>query len=122
MQINLFHVLVVGPVLLGIDYLSDKTIAGLTQRDLCLALGMLTLTLPFMVGLPIPGLAWHNAISYTHMVVWIPLFAYISWRGVWGPGLDKNWLTMLRFLGLTVIVVHLYLLVGRLLNLKSVPS
>lgn len=120
-QINLFHILVIGPVLLLIDAKRDagKTLFGihdkqLSARDLWIVLGTLTVCMLFFVGIPIPELGWgewYNVISVLHYAGWFWLFGWLAWRGFRDTNTVPGWTyPLFRFLGLMVIVVHSYLL------------
>ena len=46
-----------------------------------------------------------------HILLWLPLFGYISYKG---QKLTENWWKIIIMLGLTIIVIHLYLYLNKL--------
>lgn len=120
-QVNLLHIMVVGPLLMYIGITRAKPI--ISQRDpkdqynrvvissdmLYGALGMLGVMLLFIVRLPVDT-GIRSIINLVHYVLWVPLFWYVSYRRDMTP----SWVfDILSPLGFTVIVVHLVLLLAR---------
>lgn len=101
-QVNLMHVVVIGPVLYSIGYYAKKT-----PDILYNTLGVLTLMIPFIVRLPGFDLSYRNIINATHYFIWIALFGYVAYMKNDTPlGILKS----LEILGIVVIFVHGYLL------------
>ena len=100
-QVNLMHVVVIGPLLYAIGHYEDKT-----PNFLYTALGLLAITIPFVVRIPKAELTYRSIINAVHYVFWIALFGYVAYMGNTTP----NYLYMiLKLLGITVIAIHLYL-------------
>jgi hypothetical protein len=119
-QINLFHILVIGPVLLLIDAKGaekPETDMRISRRDLWVVLATLVICMLFFVGIPIPELgwgSWYNMISLIHYAGWFWLFGWLAWLGIRDPDMVPSWTyPLFRWLGIMVIVVHLYLLVTK---------
>jgi hypothetical protein len=108
--INLFHIFIVGPLLLQLSQYIPA-LPSLTQRELSISLLTLTLTMAFFVPLPLsilPLSSWYNIISLSHFGIWLALFGYIGWVGLTRQ-LSETEKQLCALLGLMVIVVHIYL-------------
>lgn len=104
-QVNLMHILVVGPLLTYIGHYRNKT------KDMFFhALGGITSLLPFIVRLP-TGTDYHSVINSAHYLFYIPFFFYVSYKG---NKLNQSLFGLLFGLGIIVIIVHLYLLANKL--------
>lgn len=109
MQINLFHILIIGPLLLALDHFQhDKQ----KRMDLFKLLAFTSGMILFFVKLPIPELgwtSWYNIISLSHYFIWIWVFGWIAYLGLTEN--EPSWVyPLLRGLGIMVIVIHGYLL------------
>lgn len=100
-QVNLMHVAVIGPLLYSIGYYAPKT-----PDILYNALGVLTLTIPFIVRFPKLDLSYRTIVNSLHYFVWIALFGYIAYMKNDSP---KGLLESLKILGIVVVVIHGYL-------------
>jgi hypothetical protein len=110
-KINLYHIFVIAPLLLAIDHYRN------TKRELGLLLGFNSIVMLFFVGLPISELgwtAWYNLVSLNHWLIWIWVFAWISWKGYTQPELPDGYYVLLRWLAFMLIGIHGYLLIGKL--------
>ena len=113
-QINLFHLLIIGPLFLSIDYYRDNV--NVRMRKLLLSLlGFASVLILFFVPWPIKELgwsSWYNIISISHYFIWIWLFSWIAYTGLnREDGLLDSWMyPLLRWLGMMVIGIHGYLL------------
>lgn len=103
-QVNLMHILVIGPLLTYIGYHKDKT------KDMFYhALGGITSLLPFIVRIP-TGSDYHSVINSAHYLFYIPFFFYVSYKG---NKLNESLFGLLFGLGIIVIIVHLYLFANK---------
>lgn len=103
-QVNLMHILVVGPLLTYIGHQKEKT------KDMFFhALGGITSLLPFIVRIP-SGSDYHSVINSAHYLFYIPFFFYVSYKG---NKLNQSLFGLLFGLGIIVIIVHLYLLANK---------
>ena len=120
-KINLFHLLIIGPLLLAIDYYGGSwpgiTDIGVTKRKILLAgLGFASIFILFFVPWPMAELgwtSWYNLISLSHYLIWVGLFGWIAYTGLSrADGVLDSWMyPVLRWLGTMVIGIHGYLMV-----------
>lgn len=101
--INLFHILVVAPILLYLGYYKNKS-----NNIIYYLLGAISLIIPTMIfktkNLLI--LNYRNLIRITHLLLWLPLFVYISlYKNLIPIGLYP----IITLLGISVLTVHTYL-------------
>jgi hypothetical protein len=109
-QVNLLHIALVGPLLIGIG----RT-APVTPDWMFHALGTLAAMLPFVVRVPDlrKGVTYRNLVNASHYLFWIALFAYVAWKK---NVVQLELLQALTWLGVLVIGVHGVLLARRLLK------
>ena len=122
-KINLFHLLIIGPLLLAIDYYGAGSPGvpdiGATWRKVLLAgLGFASLFILFFVPWPLAELgwtSWYNLISLSHYLLWVGLFGWIAYTGLRREdGMLDSWMyPVLRWLGTMVIGIHGCLLAVR---------
>lgn len=108
-QVNLMHVLLIGPLLY---YIGDT--APNTPDAAYNALAALSVMIVFIVRPPWFGQpAFLNLVNASHYLIWIALFAYIAWRKNATP---PAVLDILRPLAIAVIAIHMYFLIWRALG------
>ncbi len=108
-QVNLMHVLLIGPLLY---YIGDT--APHTPDSAYNALAALSVMIVFIVRPPWFGQpAFLNLVNASHYLIWIALFAYIAWRKNATP---TAVLDILRPLAIAVIAIHMYFLIWRALG------
>ena len=105
-QVNLMHIFLIGPLLTYIGYKKEET--ELVIYNMLL---MATLFLPFIVRFPKLIFDFRNIINSLHYLIYIPFFAYISLKK---NNLNKNIYKLLILMGLSVIIIHIYLLLEKL--------
>lgn len=105
-QVNIMHVVVIGPLLYSIGYYAPKT-----PDILYNSLGALTVLIPFVVRLPNLILSYRNIVNTLHYVGWITLFGYIAYMKNDTP---KGLLESLKILGVIVIALHGYLFIQKM--------
>ena len=100
-QVNLMHVVVIGPLLYSIGHYAPNT-----PNMLYNALGLLAIMIPFVVRTPTLDLSYRNIVNSLHYLAWIILFGYVAYMKNDTP---KGILESLKILGVIVIALHLYL-------------
>ena len=103
-QVNQWHIAMMGPVLY---YIGNK--AKETNKIAYTILATLTASILFTVRRP-SKLNYRGIVNLTHYLVFIPLFGYIIYKN------DKlpSWgFTLIKFLGISVIAIHLYKLFNK---------
>ena len=103
-QVNLMHILVIGPLLTYIGYHKDKT-----ENMYFDALGGITSLLPFIIRIP-SGSDYHSIINSVHYLLYIPFFFYVAYKK---NELNESLFGLLFGTGVIVILVHLYLLANK---------
>lgn len=100
-QVNLMHVAVIGPLLYSIGHYAPKT-----PDILYNALGVLAITIPFIVRFPKLDLSYRTIVNALHYLVWIALFGYVAYMKNDTP---LGVLESFKILGIFVVVLHGYL-------------
>lgn len=101
-KINMFHVLLIGPVISYIGFMAkrtDKLVYGVL-------LG-LVLTIPFIVKTPKFQANYSNIIKWIHLLIWPVLFLFVVYKQ-WE--LHPIGFEIMKYLGIIVSVIHGYLL------------
>ena len=101
-KINLMHIFLIGPLLTYIGLKGKQT-----PKILYGALVGLTLMIPFMVRTPRFKLNYRNSISWVHWVFWSALFLWVGYKQASVPNFVFQ---IIKYLGIIVILVHLYIL------------
>ena len=101
-KINLFHVMVVGPLLTYIGFKGKETPPLIFGTLLGL-----TLIIEFMVRTPGFKLNYRNSISWVHWLVWSSLFVWISYKQ---SELPDYMFEIIKYLGISTVLIHLYIL------------
>lgn len=101
-KINFMHILLIGPLLTYLGYKGKQAPPVLYG-----ALVGLTLMIPFMVRTPGFKLNYRNSISWIHWVFWMALFLWIGYKQSSVPSFVFQ---IIKYLGIVVILVHLYIL------------
>lgn len=109
-QVNLMHILVVGPLLTYIGYKKDKT-----EEKYFNALGGISSLIPFIVKIP-KGFDYKSIIRILHYFTYFPLYLYISYKG---KKLNKKIFLILFIYGIIIIIINLYLLFKNLNIIKK---
>ena len=102
-QVNLMHAMLVGPLLFYIGHKKNNT-----PQAVYVALGLLVALIPFIVRIDVSRLTYRSIINAMHYLLWIPLFGYVVYSGVYGK-LNDYWWPILKLLGVAVVSVHVYL-------------
>lgn len=109
-QVNLMHMIIIGPLLSYIGYNNSNT-----EDKYFNALTGITSMLPFIVRLP-DGYDYHSLINLSHYLIYIPFFLYVSFKK---QKLNKNIFKLLFVLGIIVIIIHSYLLYKKVFLCKK---
>lgn len=101
-QVNLMHVFVIGPLFLYIGINKNNT-----KEYFYNILGGIAILLPFIIRTPyiIKMSEKRNIINLLHLLIFMPLLLYISYKK---NNLNKIWYYILLILGINVILIHLY--------------
>jgi len=107
--VNILHILVIGASLVYIGYFQNKS-----TRPIYYLLGLLGLAIVFFV--PFPKLDFtnmRNLLYITHYILFIPGFLGLAYFGL-QQKLSKETYITLGFIGLFIIIYHLYKLIVRI--------
>jgi hypothetical protein len=107
--VNILHILVIGASLVYIGYFQNKS-----ARPIYYLLGLLGLAIVFFV--PFPNLDFtnmRNLLYIAHYILFIPGFLALAYFGL-QQKLTKETYTTLGFIGLFIIIYHLYKLIMRI--------
>jgi len=107
--VNLLHILVIGASLVYIAYFQDKS-----ARQIYYLLGLLGLVIVLFV--PFPSFDFtnmRNILYIAHYILFIPGFLALAYFGL-QQKLSKETYITLGFIGLFIIIYHLYKLIVRI--------
>jgi hypothetical protein len=107
--VNLLHILVIGASLVYIGYFQNKS-----AKLIYYLLGLLGLAIIFFV--PFPNLDFtnmRNLLYIAHYILFIPGFLALAYFGS-QQKLNKETYVSLGFVGLFIIIYHLYKLIVRI--------
>ena len=108
--VNSLHILVIGALLVYIGYFQHKS-----PKPIYYALGVLGLAIILFV--PFPTLDFtnlRNILNIIHYILFIPGFIAIAYYGLQNK-LTKEIYVSLVFVGLFIIIYHLYKLIIRII-------
>jgi hypothetical protein len=108
--VNILHILVIGTSLLYISYYQSKTPFYIYYL-------LIVLGLCIILFVPIPNLEltnFRNVLYITHYVLFIPGFLALAYYGLQNK-LSKDTYSALGFIGLFIIMYHLYKLIIRIM-------
>jgi hypothetical protein len=107
--VNLLHILVIGASLVYIGYFQNKS-----AKLIYYLLGLLGLAIIFFV--PFPNLDFtnmRNLLYIAHYILFIPGFLALAYFGLQQKLTKETYIT-LGFIGLFIIIYHLYKLIVRI--------
>ena len=105
-HINVFHMLVLAPLLIYLGKKKDKA-----NKKLYYLLGIIALSIPLSVHFPRSlNLSYWNMVKILHYAVFMPGLLYIAYK----QKLTKNGYDGLFILGIIIFIYHGYKLSGRL--------
>jgi len=107
--VNILHILVIGASLVYIGYFKDKSF-----KPIYYLLGLLGLAIVFFV--PFPKLDFtnmRNLLYIAHYILFIPGFLALAYFGL-QQKISKETYVSLGFVGLFIIIYHLYKLIARI--------
>ena len=108
--VNSLHILVIGASLVYIGYFQNKSPLWIYYL-----LGLLGLTIIFLV--PLPNLDFtnmRNLLYIVHYILFIPGFIALAYYGL-KQKINKETYVSLGFVGLFIIIYHLYKLIMRII-------
>ena len=108
--VNSLHILVIGASLVYIGYFQNKSPSWIYYL-----LGLLGLIIIFLV--PLPNLDFtnmRNLLYIAHYILFIPGFVALAYFGL-QQKISKETFVSLGFIGLFIIIYHLYKLIIRLM-------
>jgi len=108
--VNSLHILVIGASLVYIGYFQNKSPSWIYYL-----LGLLGLIIIFLV--PLPNLDFtnmRNLLYIAHYILFIPGFLALAYFGL-QQKISKETFVSLGFIGLFIIIYHLYKLIIRLM-------
>ena len=107
--VNILHILVIGASLVYIGYFQNKS-----AKPIYYLLGLLGLAIVFFVPLPkLDFTNMRNLLYIAHYILFIPGFIALSYFGL-QQKLSKETYITLGFIGLFIIIYHLYKLIVRI--------
>jgi hypothetical protein len=109
--VNLFHLAFVAPILLYLGYFKSSS-----KKAVFYGLGALSLVIPLVFGINLSSISPLKAV---HLFMWVPLFLYVAWANTSLPSAIYPLLTLL---GISVAVVHGYLLIKRIRDDKDMKT
>jgi len=107
--VNILHILVIGASLVYIGYFQNKS-----TKPIYYLLGLLGLAIVFFV--PFPNLDFtnmRNLLYIAHYILFIPGFLALAYFGL-QQKISKETYSTLGFVGLFIIIYHLYKLIVRI--------
>lgn len=107
--VNILHILVIGASLVYIGYFQNKS-----AKPIYYLLGLLGLVIVLFV--PFPNLDFtnmRNLLYIAHYILFIPGFLALAYFGL-QQKLTKETYTTLGFIGLFIIIYHLYKFIVRI--------
>jgi uncharacterized membrane protein len=108
--VNILHILVIGALLVYIGYFQTKS-----PKPIYYALGLSGLAIILFV--PFPTLEFtnlRNILNIAHYILFIPGFITLAYFGLQNK-LTKETYRALGFVGVFIIIYHLYKLITRLM-------
>ena len=108
--VNSLHILIIGASLVYIGYFQNKSPLWIYYL-----LGLLGLTIIFLV--PLPNLDFtnmRNLLYIVHYILFIPGFIALAYYGL-KQKINKETYVSLGFVGLFIIIYHLYKLIMRII-------
>ena len=108
--VNILHILVIGASLVYISYYQSKTPYWIFYLLILLGLGII-------LFVPIPNLDVtnvRNVLYIAHYIIFIPGFIALAYYGLQNK-LSKDTYSALGFIGLFIIMYHLYKLILRII-------
>ena len=104
-KINLIHIFITGLLLVYIGYKKKYT-----EKLAYYLLALMTILLVLLVPFPssISNLSYWNMIHWTHYLIILPAFAYITYLGLYEKPMSNQLYDGLLGTGLVVIVYHSY--------------
>ena len=108
--VNSLHILVIGALLVYIGYFQHKS-----PKPIYYVLGVLGLAIILFV--PFPTLDFtnlRNILNIVHYILFIPGFIALAYFGL-KQKINKETYTTLGFVGLFIIIYHLYKLIIRII-------
>jgi hypothetical protein len=107
--VNILHILVIGASLVYIGYFQHKS-----AKPIYYLLGLLGLAIVFFVPLPkLDFTNMRNLLYIAHYILFIPGFLALAYFGL-QQKLSKETYISLGFVGLFIIIYHLYKLIVRI--------
>ena len=108
--VNILHILIIGASLVYIGYFQNKS-----AKPIYYLLGLLGLAIVFFVPLPkLDFTNMRNLLYIAHYILFIPGFLALAYFGL-QQKLSKETYITLGFIGLFIIIYHLYKLIIRLM-------
>jgi hypothetical protein len=104
------HIFIIGSLLAIIGFLREKT-----PKQLFYAVGLMGLTIFFLVPMPDFSLFLRNFVRWSHYLFIIPILLYASYIGIQSKKLDSNVYDVYLWTGLFIIVYHAFKLVKRIM-------
>jgi hypothetical protein len=107
--VNILHILVIGAALVYIGYFQNKS-----AKPIYYLLGILGLAIVLFV--PVPTLDFtnmRNLLYIAHYILFIPGFLALAYFGLQQKLTKETYIT-LGFIGLFIIIYHLYKLIVRI--------
>ena len=107
--VNILHILVIGASLVYIGYFQNKS-----ARPIYYLLGLLGLAIVLFV--PFPNFDFtnmRNLLYITHYILFIPGFLALAYFGLQQKLTKETYITV-GFIGLFIIIYHLYKLIVRI--------
>jgi hypothetical protein len=114
-QVNLMHIILLGPSMIYIGSLDDNKLSDLDNKTIDLVFNAITtysLFISFIVRRQFMNKSmseWssRNWINFIHYIIFIGLFYYIGSKK---RTISQNWRYIALYLGISIISIHLYLL------------
>ena len=110
-QINLMHILIIGPLLFGIGYKQPNNYMNFYKY-----LTGILIILPFMIHFPkLKPSEWGTKswIKIIHLILYLPFFGYVAYKQDNSPEIVFN---LLKIMGISVIAIHSYLFAKELIK------
>jgi len=108
--VNILHILIIGASLVYIGYFQNKS-----AKPIYYLLGLLGLAIVFFVPLPkLDFTNMRNLLYIAHYILFIPGFLALAYFGL-QQKISKETYISLGFVGLFIIIYHLYKLIIRLM-------
>lgn len=101
-KINILHIFLIGPLISYIGYKGIKT----DKMAYGVLLG-LAFVIPFIINTPMFIADYKNIISWIHYLIWTTLFIYIGYKQY---DLHLIEFEILKFFGICICLIHIYLL------------